>query len=317
MTELPERDLPPGRHRLLKEHLMAETLGAEDHPRARRAWLRPALVAGAVAAVCAVTFTLVVPSGDSAPGTRRPLGAAAFLESVATAAEHEDDGFGDVRDDQYRYVDTEVTHTRTEVAAADGKIVEKGRSTHREEQWAAVDGARPGLIRTAGREESVAPSARGAAGPGSGYEYVRLWDPSSLPTDADGMYAWLARPATALRYGRVRTESEPFTRASELISSGLLPPKQSAALYRAVARIPGVIVVRGAVDAAGRRGVALAHQEPGLSGREEWIFDQKTHRFLGTRFVYTQDEGTHEKGSIGDSTAVVRRAVVDKAGQRP
>ncbi|MFD9001817.1 CU044_5270 family protein [Streptomyces sp. NPDC059582] len=314
MTELPERDLPPGRHRLLKEHLMTETLGFEDSPRARRAWLRPVLVAGAVAAVSAVTFTLVAPSGGSGPGAPRSVGAGALLESAATAAEREGDGFGDARDDQYRYVDKEVSNTGTE-AAVNGKGAEGVQSPHRVEEWDAVDGARPGLIRTAGREESIAPSTQ-AAGK-SDYEYVKLWDPASLPTGADGMYAWLTKSTSLLRHGRVLVEPTPFMRASELIGSGLLPPKQSAALYRAVARIPGVTVVRHAVDAAGRPGVALAHQEPGLSGREEWIFDQETYRFLGTRFVYTEDRGEHKKGSIGDATVVLRRAVVSRAGQRP
>ncbi|EPH44793.1 hypothetical protein STRAU_2155 [Streptomyces aurantiacus JA 4570] len=53
-----ERDLPPGRHLLLKEHLMTEIRQSQSENRAeppatarrRRPWLRPALVAGAVAA---------------------------------------------------------------------------------------------------------------------------------------------------------------------------------------------------------------------------------------------------------------------------
>ncbi|MFD8939696.1 hypothetical protein ACFV0R_31340 [Streptomyces sp. NPDC059578] len=50
MSVLPEKDLPPGRHRLLKEHLMTEirqeTQAIESRPR-RSPWLRPVLIGAA------------------------------------------------------------------------------------------------------------------------------------------------------------------------------------------------------------------------------------------------------------------------------
>lgn len=43
--------------------------------------------------------------------------------------------------------------------------------------------------------------------------------------------------------------------------------------------------------------------------RDEWIFDARTFEFLGERSVAT--------GRVTGNTAILERAVVDRAGQRP
>ena len=71
-----------------------------------------------------------------------------------------------------------------------------------------------------------------------------------------------------------------------------------AALYQALAKIPGVTVTHGATDAADRSGVAFARaaaiEGPGSSGwlRLEIILDPDTHRYLGARHVVTRDHLT-------------------------
>ncbi|MFG2949117.1 CU044_5270 family protein [Streptomyces adustus] len=300
MTELPERDLPPGRHLLLKEHLMTEILRAQDSPRTRRAWLRPALVAGAVAAVCVLAFTLVAPSvGDDRAAASRPVTARALLESMAVAAEHRDDGFGKARDDQFMYVDKEL------FAAQPAKSTGRARPPYRLEAWLGVDSHYRQLVKVNGQ------AVRSVS--------ITYAEPSVLPADAEGMYTWLREQGAKVGHlrGTELVTGSMFTAASDLLDDGLLSAKQTAALYRAVARIPGVTVAGNAVDAAGRPGAVLAHQEQGGYGREEWIFDRKTYGLLGTRFVYTEDHGAHKKGSVDDSTAILGRAIVDKAGQRP
>jgi hypothetical protein len=87
-----------------------------------------------------------------------------------------------------------------------------------------------------------------------------------------------------------------------------VPPDLAVALYQAAARIPGVTVVDDSMDALGRHGVAVARADNG--GREEWIFDRDTLQFLGERDVLPD-------GTIGGSTAIVARAVVDQAGEVP
>ncbi|MCX4811758.1 hypothetical protein OG601_14180 [Streptomyces sp. NBC_01239] len=86
---------------------------------------------------------------------------------------------------------------------------------------------------------------------------------------------------------------------------------------RAVARIPGVTTVEGVKDAAGRPGVAIARTDPDNPLRDEWIFDAKTYEFLGEREVASKDNAGVKKGTVTANTAVLRRAVVDKAGERP
>ncbi|MFF3940681.1 CU044_5270 family protein [Streptomyces phaeofaciens] len=305
MSRPAERDLPPDRHRLLKEHVMAEIRHAEDTSRIRRAWRRPVLAAVAVATVAALTL-VVLPSGG-AEGVRRP-GAAVTPET---------DELRGARDDQYTYVDMLVSWSSTEIAE-DGGSTTTLRPLHRLEQWEAVDGTRKGLIIEQGGEgKRVTQPDRP---PGEEAEllstnYRRL---SSLPTDTDAMYAWLrSTAAVAVKGGDPDPGQVMWLVAGDMFGSGMLPPKQSAALYRAVARIPSVTAVKSSVDAAGRRGVALTHRQTGSPVREEWVFDPTSHRFLGTRSVYVEDEGGIRKGTVGSTTAILSRAVVDKAGQRP
>ncbi|MCX5559779.1 CU044_5270 family protein [Streptomyces sp. NBC_00038] len=310
MNQLPEKDLPPGRHRLLKEHLMTEIRREEreDQAPARSGnkWLRPAIAAAAVAVVAA-TAIVALPAGESTPTTSKE--AVALLENVALAAEHED-ALGAIRDDQWVYVDAKVSYSQS----GEG-MKTKIPPLHRFESWDSVDGSRAGLYRETGRGQWA---GEPAPKPGErGYEvstnYRHL---STLPTDADEMYDWLRE--TAPKYSGQETGQAMFVLVGDLIRQAIVPPEVSAALYRAVAKIPGVMVIDNAVDAAGRPGIAIARNDPDNPSRDEWIFDKKTHEFLGERAVATSDwSGGVEKGDVTSNTAILDRAVVDKAGQRP
>jgi hypothetical protein len=312
LPELPERDLPPGRHRLLKEHLMTEirhetaTIG-EGAP-VRNKWLRPALAATAVATAAAVAF-VVLPSSDPGTPARPPSrSTAALLEDIALAAEHEK-SYGTVRDDQFVYVESKVSYTSS--GEGTKTTIEP---LHRQEVWMSVDGLHTGLVRQAGMgEHSVPPDVKpGKAGwdVSSFYNHVK-----TLPTDGDAMYDYLAR--TAPKYSGQDKNQAMFVLVGDLLRDSIVPPKQSAALFRAVARIPGVTTVVHVTDAIGRPGVAIARTDPDNPLRDEWIFDAKTHEFLGEREVATKDNAGVKKGAVTANTAILRRAVVDKAGERP
>ncbi|XUL88790.1 CU044_5270 family protein [Streptomyces galilaeus] len=306
LPELPERDLPPGRHQLLKEHLMTE-IRHEKPARGRGKWLRPALAAAAVATAAAVTF-VVLPSSGSQPGAQPPSRATvALLEDIALAAEHEP-SYGKVRDDQFVYMDSMVSGSNSD----GGKMTTT--PLHRLEVWMSVDGLHNGLTREAGQKPVVTTP------------YVKPgeegWDASAfykhvetLPTDTDGMYDYLAR--TAPKYSGQEKYQAMFVLAGDLLRLSTVPPEQSAALFRAVARIPGVTLVDDAVDAAGRPGVGVARQDPDNPTQDEWIFDRTTYDFLGEREVATDDFSNVKKGAVTANTAVLRRAIVDKAGERP
>jgi hypothetical protein len=308
MNRLPDADLPPGRHRLLKEHLMTEIRRDEPVPvRTRTRWLRPAIAAAATATAAAVALVLLPASGGDASARPPSRAAVALLEDIALAAGQQRE-HGTIRDDQFVYVDSKVSFSRSE----------DGRTTiqplHRLESWHSVDGTREGLMRETGRGEwPLDPDARpGEAGHEVTANYRHL---STLPADPDGMYDWLREVAP--RYSGQETHQAMFVLVGDLVQSAIVPPRQGAALYRAVARIPGVTVVEGVADAAGRRGVAITRQDPDNPTRDEWIFDPRTHEFLGERSVATDDHADVAEGTVTSSTAVLRRAVVDRPGQRP
>ncbi|MEU1177378.1 CU044_5270 family protein [Streptomyces sp. NPDC005820] len=313
MNQLPEQDLPPGRHRLLKEHLMTEIRlseavrdGQEPLP-ARRGgrWLRPALAGAAVATAAAVALVLLPSSGESAqPPSRATV---ALLEDIALAAEHEQP-YGRIRDDQFVYVDSKVSGGE----AADGKFTVT--PLHRLQTWTSVDGRHTGLGREDGREDW---NYEPGGGPGSeSWEIAPYYNHvKTLPTTADAMWDYLYR--TAPRYSGQERYQAMFVLAGDLLNQALLPPEQSAALFRAVARIPGVTLVDDAVDAVGRHGVGVARTDPDNPSRDEWIFDRRTYAFLGDRRVATEDFSNVKKGTVLAHTAVLRRAVVDRVGQLP
>lgn len=314
-SELPEKDLPPGRHRLLKEHLMTEIRQETraEATRARRPWLRPALVAGAVAAVTAVTLVLAVPSGsgEKAPsravpsaGSSTPQTAAALLEDIALAAEHATVPSG-IRDDQFVYIKSKVAWT-----GQDGDGPAKLDPIHEREIWLSVDGKQQGMLHepfARSKNLLLEPPTPGVL---SNTDYRHL---QTLPTDPDKMYDWLVK---ASGDGSSNKDEANFVLVGDLARESLMPPAQAAALYRAAARISGVFVIDDAVDAAGRHGVAVARIEDGE--RQELIFDKKTKEFLGERAVAVQDlPWGFKKGDVTARTAVLERTVVDERGERP
>jgi hypothetical protein len=162
-------------------------------------------------------------------------------------------------------------------------------------------------------------------------------NPSAVPTDPDGLlaavYQLVKDPACAPIPAGDTVQDRAF-----LLIDGMLqtvqPAEVRAALYQVLAKIPGVTVVQGATDAAGRRGVAFvraaAIEGPGSSGwlRLEIILDSHTYRYLGARHVVTRDhfipdtpsgsKGTRfRKGQVLVSRAQLALAVVDAPCQRP
>ncbi|MFD4873525.1 CU044_5270 family protein [Streptomyces sp. NPDC058420] len=276
---------------------------------ARNRWLRPALAAAAVATAAAVTFVVLPSSGSpTAPAKPPNRSTVALLEDIALAAEHEK-SYGTVRDDQFVYVESQVSYTHS----GEGMKTQVD-PLHRQEVWMSVDGLHTGVVREAGLgAHSVPPDVK----PGKvGWEVSSFYNHvKTLPTDAGAMYAYLTR--TAPKYSGQEKNQAMFVLVGDLLRDAIVPPKQSAALFRAVARIPGVTAVEGVKDATGRPGVAIGRTDPDNPLRDEWIFDAKTYEFLGEREVATKDNAGVKKGTVTANTAVLRRAVVDKAGERP
>lgn len=283
----------------------------ENGTRARRPWLRPALVAGAVAAVTAVTLTLAVPSGSdgagppvAVPSATVPRTAAALLEDIALAAEHADVP-GDIRDDQFVYIKSKVAWT-----SHDGEGSAKLDPVHQREVWLSVDGKEQGMVHEPFARSENLLLEKDTPGNARNTNYRHL---QTLPTDPDKMYEWLVK---ASGDGSGSKDEANFVLVGDLARESLMPPAQTAALYRAAARISGVFVIDDAVDAAGRHGVAVARIDDGQ--RRELIFDKQTKEFLGEREVAVEDlPWGFKKGEVTARTAVLERTVVDERGERP
>ncbi|MFF2520235.1 CU044_5270 family protein, partial [Streptomyces sp. NPDC058086] len=141
------------------------------------------------------------------------------------------------------------------------------------------------------------------------YDYLK-----TLPTDPDALLKKIYKETKGQGNS---PDQEAFTTVGDLLGEQLAPAKLNAALYRAAAKIPGVVVVDHAQDAAGREGIALAHVDQQSGDRTEWIFDRKTYSYLGSRGVQVEQADDVKPGTVLEYTAVLERAVVDAQKQRP
>jgi hypothetical protein len=109
-------------------------------------------------------------------------------------------------------------------------------------------------------------------------------------------------------------------------AASILPPAQNAAIFRALALLPGV-EMEEAQDADGRTGIAIGRQTPASSGREtgteghryEIILDANTYQYLGDRVVALGEvpSGTAHDGPVLSASAVLARGIVSGPDERP
>lgn len=102
-------------------------------------------------------------------------------------------------------------------------------------------------------------------------------------------------------------------------ASPYLSPQLAAALYRALAYVPGVELIGPGRDLLGRPGVVVGRTEPARGSREEVIFNPSTGLMLGRRETVTDPGKVTElpvRGAILWQS-VLTNAVVDRVGQRP
>ncbi|WP_306336043.1 CU044_5270 family protein [Streptomyces sp. KL118A] len=307
MNDFPERDLPPGRHHLLKEHLLTEIrqsgATAAAPKKNSKIWFRPALATGALAAAVVAGLLVASPFGDQAAQAGPPSEETVrMLEQIAAAAEKQPEPKG-LRDDQFVYIRTKERYMET-----GSDETARIQPLHVREYWESVDGRHTEVVddRVDGFDHERMPPDLPLTEGDSHYRSLQ-----KLPTDPVNMRDWLYRVSS----GGESRDQNAFVLVGDLCG-GLMPPKQAAALYLAASKIPGVEVREDAVDAAGRHGVAIARENDGE--RQELIFDKETKQFLGERQVAAEDLPTgFKKGTVTGHSAVLERVVVDKAGRRP
>ncbi|MFF2953496.1 CU044_5270 family protein [Kitasatospora sp. NPDC057965] len=334
-------ELSADRHRLLRGHLMSEI--RETKPaRARRGrlgWVAVPALAGGLA------LALVLSNGgtDGTPAPQQqaqqapqqaqqqaggtlnaaPVGAVQLLTQAAdTAAGKPDPKPGK---QQFVYVDSLVAFSSLNMSTGESKV----DPAHRRQIWLSVDGSQRGVLKE-GREQDGKPNAPEKAKPGEPAPRADggMWlDPNPKPGLNAPTYAYLAAlptdPEALLKKIYAETkgmgpgpDQEAFVTIGDLLREQIAPPAVSAALYRAAAKIPGVTVVDDSVDASGRHGVAVARVDGGI--RTEWIFDPKTHEFLGERTVVAAEGNEFGKpGTVTGHSAILARTVVDQPGEEP
>ncbi|MFE2510778.1 CU044_5270 family protein [Streptomyces naganishii] len=314
-----ERDLPREGHLRHKELLMRQI----DRDRAAsarpsRRLLRPALLvpvtALALAGVLAGGFALE--GGDreavagTAPGTAtdmRPV--AALLREISGAAGRK--AAPVVRDDQFVYTREKVR----EVDLTSGKAVVSPLKDY--EKWIAQEPGplkRLGLIRSDGETFPLNAELGDTNGTPAGFSRPTYQWLSSLPTDPAKLLDYLY--ARTPRVDRRERDQAVFEQIGELLG-GVMPPRTAAALYEAAARIPGVTRTPQAWDAIGRPGIGIARDDERNGVHTEWVFDRKDLSFLGYRSYLIKDAPYGRAGTLLSSTAQIRTAVVDKAGEEP
>jgi len=312
----PYPEPPAGRVEARREHFLTEidqqTRSCSDRraPRSRERWR---LVVGAAMAAGAAVVVLTVDFGSSDPALNTPPASAAsveLLEKAALAAATTPQT--KVRTGQYSYVKT-VGHTSalSETKAGEMQLL---RESGAMEQWTSVDGSERTLQRKDG-SDSLLPET-----PGRGSLNAPTYDfLAALPTDPDALLEQIrddARKNHGAGSGSTTgPDQEAFVTIGDLLRSGVTPPDTAASLYRAAALIPGVDVVPDVVDAAGRKGIAVARTHEGE--RTEWIFDKSTARLLGERTVLVEDNAWGEAGTVVTSVAITNSGIVDEAGRTP
>jgi hypothetical protein len=258
---------------------------AARSPRSRRRVVWGGLTAaGLAAAVTAVlVLTPVEDGGRTAPRTETdPV---RILYNAAALARAQPDA--EPRPDQFVY-------TRTRIA--DGR---------ENEMWASADGTHDGFQVLFGHGTSVAGCRDGkrVQQESHGRTVTNRCEPvpaflADLPTNADAMLAYLRKST----YGEGGTLRDLGNEVADL-AGGYLRPATRAALYEAVAKVPGLVLRPDAKDATGRPvlGLTWAGTEAEAGDPEEFLFDPVTFAYLGS----------------GTTGLVVSRGIVDAVRQRP
>ncbi|MFE7775762.1 CU044_5270 family protein [Streptomyces sp. NPDC057445] len=337
------RDLPTGRHQFHRERLMAQIHDMQQEERTataapakarrfrlpRAAIVLPAMaaaVAGAVVAGSAMSGGGGVRDGGvpTGPGLTTQIGAATtkgvpqLLDQISLAAA--DGSHPAVKPGQYIYIESKTADTF--LKTVDGKTTLASHQLHRRQMWKSPDGTKGWLIDPAVNDgpegETLSlPDEQGntpkAYLNGPSYDYL-----AKLTTDPGELLAKIYKETKG--HGN-SPDQEAFTTIGDLLGESYPPAELHSALFKAAAKIPGVVVVQDAVDAVGRHGVAVARLDSTSGQREEWIFDRKTHVFLGQRIVQVRENSGKDAlvkpGTVTYTSAIMNRAVVDSIKQTP
>lgn len=121
-----------------------------------------------------------------------------------------------------------------------------------------------------------------------GYERFRGSVPALAGTPGDRLPTDPGAIATLVERLKYHDAGSILENVRELLAWRKVSPQATASLFRYLATVPGLTVVRGARTHGGQTGVGLGVAGNGLSGSERWvnrflIFDRATSRLIGYR----------------------------------
>ncbi|MET8142221.1 CU044_5270 family protein [Sphaerisporangium sp. NPDC005288] len=152
-----------------------------------------------------------------------------------------------------------------------------------------------------------------------------------LPTDPDKLLRHVKGDRHWVDYPKEEAQSkvveDPNSRAYRILSlylgqQAVMPPKLEAAIFRAMAKIPGVAIEQGVRDATGRTGLGLFRRTEGEeTTRRYLILDPRTYRAMADQTIWLRDELINgevafRKGAVFADVELAS-GIVDKPGQVP
>jgi hypothetical protein len=299
------RPADPPHDPAVRARALARLRAEFDRRPARRVGWRPVAIGTVALGACAA----VVATQIDRPTPPRPVSAAQTLEIAAETVELQT-APPRPRADQWIY-----TRQMDRFALQEGNVVGPEAMLHGKvtvEEWWRFDGTQmadsiqrgmlytkcilpKGRLRPPRRIEHVNGGCIGGPGivnwlPGKLYKYL-----AGLPTDPDALLARIRHD-----YRDNGRDVTTFGVISAIFENDhLIPPQTNAALYRALARIPGVQIKRDATDYAGRHGIGVVFAR-GSGTPRVIVLNPHDYRYMGNT-----------------DQAVLDSRVVDSAGQRP
>lgn len=273
------------------------------------------LAAGALALVITVVAVVVgSPGGVDAPrpivpGLALPAAnAQVLLHKAAAVARYRP--FTAPRLDQWIYMETRYQGVGN-AAYGEVQTPETPLKTRVDRSWTRADGKVLAMFEGG----KLVRSPTGGGMPPTNFAKV-----AALPTDPDALLAWL--------YGSLGDsqgrDAVAYKMLGSLLNNNLVPPALEAAVYQALAKIPGVTVNPDAVDVAGRPALAVGCISEGWMS-EEILLDRNTYTYLGKRDVAIADYTyptpdtffVIKKGTIISLSVRLASGITDKPGVRP
>lgn len=166
-------------------------------------------------------------------------------------------------------------------------------------------------------------------------EGPRYRDFSALPTEPRALRLAIERdpiygPTVEESGGAKMPTAQVISELWDVLNKPNTTPELRAAIFGALAEIPGIELNRDAVDLVGRPGYALGYEAPESGGygstvrgfRVEYIFDPETAAVLGRREVITRPEVLAwgkdvPAGTVLREAAYLDTGVVDSTRERP